>query len=487
MWPGLRTCAFEGLREEWLFVPVSFTLFGLFWAPYLGSGMNDWIDAEFCAEHAYLLYEKGRWAEAAAELRVAIDINPYNSAWHFNLALTLEALEQYELACRAYRMALEIDPGDVETLNCLGVNLTRVGRYRESLRHFERIQRIDPQYEPAYCNRIVTYAEMGDHDNAEVMFYLARQIVDECPLCFYNMASSLYARGDYPRAVYCWDQTLRLDPDHLEAHGRIAEVHWLLGDLQNAKLHYQAELELAEDPDVDLLLDYGDLLLDMGQLDEAQEKFELALAVEPADLEAHFCLGELALKRNQLTVAEAQFRLVLELDPKFPGAHTKLGRILLRQGFRRDAARHLLVDMANCRDDPDLLAELGELLIEARQTTEANAAFRQLVDLRPDDPQVRHNLAVSFFMLDKIDDGIRHCRRALKLRPGYPLALYNLALAYLRKGQLPRARRYAARAMMICPGDEHVCRLSRQLGMTGLLSRLRNRLTGGDYRDNMRR
>ena len=33
---------------------------------------------------------------------------------------------------------------------------------------------------------------MGDHDKAELMFYLARQVKAECPLCLYNIANSLY-------------------------------------------------------------------------------------------------------------------------------------------------------------------------------------------------------------------------------------------------------------------------------------------------------
>ena len=100
--------------------------------------MNEWIDAESRAERAQDLYEAGRWAEAAAELRAAIDMNPYNPSWHFNLGLTLEALEEYTRACQAYAAALKLDPNDLETRNCLGVNLTRLGKYAEAMEQFHR-------------------------------------------------------------------------------------------------------------------------------------------------------------------------------------------------------------------------------------------------------------------------------------------------------------------------------------------------------------
>ena len=104
--------------------------------------------------------------------------------------------------------------------------------------------------------------------------------------------------------------------------------------------------------------------------------------------------------------------------------------------------------------------------------------LRRLVKLSPRDPKAQHNLAVSYFLLDSMDEGILHCRRALKLKPDYALALYNLALAHFRKGQVSKARRYASRALLIDPKNEQIRLLSRRLGMTGLLSQLRLRLQG---------
>ena len=438
--------------------------------------MNDWIDAESRAERAHELYEEGLWAEAAAELQAAIDINPENAAWHFNFALTLEAMGRYDKACKAYRAALKLEPDDMETLNCLGVNLTRAGRYAKSLKCFERIERLDATYEPCYCNRIITYTEMGDHEQAELMFYLARQVRDECPLCYYNLGNSLYARGLNDKAVWCWWQSLRLDSAHRGANARIAEACWAQGDLAGARRHYEAELVLADD-DVDTLLDLGEMLMQLGEIQEAEEKFRCVLGLAPDNAEAHYCLGELAVKRNEPAVAEAQFRLVLSLDRHYPGAHACLGRVLLRQRLRQEAIRHLLAELEHCGDDVDILQELGEMFIEARLMRRANSVLKRLVNLQPKNPHIQHNLAVSFFMLHKFDDGIRHCRRALKLKPDYPLALYNLALAHMQKGQIPRARRYAARALTIVPTDENVIKLSKRLGLKSFWSRLRVRLT----------
>jgi len=434
---------------------------------------NDWMDAEARVEHAHELYDRGRWAEAAAELRAAIDINPYNASWCFNLGLTLEAMEDYDHACEAFNSALDLEPNDLEAMNCLGVNMTRRGNYAEALEYLEQIEQLDPTYEPGYCNRIITYTEMGLHDRAELMFYLARQVKDECPLCLYNIGNSLYARQEFDRAIACWQEALRIDEDHPQARTRMAEAYWAKGNLQKAREQYQAELRRNGD-DVDSLLDYGELLMAMDKFAQAEAMFRRALELAPETAAAHFCLGELAAKRNRTQRACREFRRALQIDPDYPGAHARLAAILVRSSRVQEAAKHILAELKRCGDDTQMLQELGQLLLDAHLTRYANSVLCRLVTLSPEDPYVQHNLAVSFFKMDRLEDGIRHCRRALKLKPEYPLALYNLALAHMKRGQIPRARRYAERALTIAPRDENIRRLSKRLGLKGFWWKLRN-------------
>ena len=106
----------------------------------------------------------------------------------------------------------------------------------------------------------------------------------------------------------------------------------------------------------------------------------------------------------------------------------------------------------------------------------ANAVLRRLANLRPDNAYVQHTLAVSYFLMGDLPEGIRHCRRTLKLKPDYPLALYNLALAHHKAGQADRARRYAARALTLSPSDEQIRALAGELGVVGFWQNLKNKL-----------
>ena len=166
--------------------------------------MNDWDDAERRVERAQELFEQQRWSEALEELRAATDINPFNAAWHFNIGLTLDEMERFDEAIEAYKRALEIDPNHLATMAQIGADLRRIGRPDEAIATFERIEAADPTFEPGYCARVQIYAEIGDHQRAEEMFYTARLFKDQCPECYHHLGLSLLERNQLEKAAWCF-------------------------------------------------------------------------------------------------------------------------------------------------------------------------------------------------------------------------------------------------------------------------------------------
>jgi tetratricopeptide (TPR) repeat protein len=106
------------------------------------------------------------------------------------MGLTLDGLEDYARAVEYYQRALERNPEDVEILNCLAVDYTRTSRYDLAIETFEQIERMDPDFEPAYCNRIIAYTEMEQHDKGEQCFIWPKMSI-RLSLCFDNSAISL--------------------------------------------------------------------------------------------------------------------------------------------------------------------------------------------------------------------------------------------------------------------------------------------------------
>jgi len=260
---------------------------------------NDWSEAERRVERAQELFEQHKWQEALEELRRATSINPYNAAWFFNIGLTLDELGRTDEAIEAYTQSLQIEPEDLQALNHLGVDLHQAGRFREALQTFENIEKLDPTFETCYCNRILTYTELGDHQKAEEMFSLARLYKEECPHCYYNIGVSLATRGMHDKAIFCFHKSLDLHGGaHPQVHVRIAESLRAKGDFEQSRRFYLTSLR-QEPGSTAILLDLADLLMEMRRWDEAAEKIGRAIELVPNDPAGHCTQGRWMLARGR--------------------------------------------------------------------------------------------------------------------------------------------------------------------------------------------
>jgi Tfp pilus assembly protein PilF len=74
---------------------------------------NSYDKAERKVQRAFELYEDGKMSQALLELEDALEINPSNGSWHFNKALTLDAIGKFDNAITEYEIALRVNPLDL--------------------------------------------------------------------------------------------------------------------------------------------------------------------------------------------------------------------------------------------------------------------------------------------------------------------------------------------------------------------------------------
>jgi len=424
--------------------------------------MNDWSDAERCVEKAQQFFEQRKWSEALREIRTATSINPYNASWFFNTGLILDEMGWYDEALEAYRQADSIEANDVHTLNHLGVDLYRTGRFDKAIETFQKIESIDSTFEPSYCNRVIIYAHLNQHELAEEMFYTARLYKEDCPHCFYNICCSLEARGQYDKAIYCWTRSLDLQGQQGDIHARIAHAYWKKGDLEQARRHFLSNLRLNPGR-TQALLDLGELLIEMGRHGEAGEKFRRAIELSPHHPGGHYCHGRLLLMARRDDEATGAFSAVLQLDPTFAGAHLALGRIALRRGDLPGARLQLQAEMQLRPDDPKLLLEMANLMMDVGESRSAMICLKGLTNREPERVSVWLNLAVAQFSRGNYQEGIASCLTALAKDPNNIIAMYNMALAHEHLKQYETAINWVRQARKIDVADVSLQRLEVRL------------------------
>ena len=435
--------------------------------------MNDWFEAEQHVERAHEFFELNRWDEAESELREAISLNPYRAEWHFNLGLTLEAAGRRREAVEAFLAAHALEPGEAQSALLIGVNLLRVENatpddVADAANWLEQAAKVAECRSDATVHLIEAHARRGEHDQAEIAFYMALQLEQaDQALAYVNIADSLMDRNEHARAAAALREAIQIEPSLPGVYARLAGAYAALGKRDRARRLYVRELR-SNPGDIDTLLDLGCLLAEMNLRVEASEKFRRVLEIENDNADAHYELGVLALREGRLESARRSLRLVLRLDPDDHRARRRLAEAHHRAGRLRDA-QVILVEQARRLDEAgdayttDDRDELGRMLLNVDCPLEASAVLRTVVEERQDDPSLWRAYSVSLLRSGQRTLGVRAARRERSLAPSSIHSMHNIALAMIEEGRLRRAEVWLKRAIGAAPNDADIRRLRRRL------------------------
>lgn len=415
--------------------------------------MSDWFEAEQRAERAQKLCESHRWAEALAEIDAALAVNPDQAIWQAQRGFVLEELGRWEEAAESYGASLVVEPGDREVMLAQSSVLLRLERFTQALAVLDEIARLFPDCEPAYCQRIQAYTELGRHDRAEEMFYLAQQINDSCPHCFYAIGVSLAARGRRDKAIFCWKRVLEIEPDYYGVNLRIAEAYRAVRNYDQAREYLLREVR-GDPGNTELLFDLAELTLESGQAASAAAKFSQIIELDPTHYESHFALGKVWLDLGQPKRAVGSFLTVTKLasnDPGLPGFHRKYGEAMLALGKFRDARRRLRRATEEDPTDPTVAMLLADCLLAEEKPATASDWYRRVLALDANNAFAYHKLGMCQFKQGRHDAGLTHCLRAVELKPDYMAAMHNAIVAQLHLARWKDARAMLRRAVAIDP------------------------------------
>ncbi|MHC4641800.1 MAG: tetratricopeptide repeat protein, partial [Planctomycetota bacterium] len=420
--------------------------------------------AEHKANKAFELYENGKETDALVELDEALEINPSNSSWHFNKALVLDAKGLFDEAVIEYETALHLAPNDLEILNSLAVDYTRTGQYDLAIQTFEHIEALDNSYEPCYCNRIITYTEMGQHDLAEQMFYLAQQINTDCALCYYNIGNSLFARNTYKKAIRCWLKTAELEPSHPQINYRIAQAYWSDGDMQRSRQHFLQELR--NNPgEIDVILDFGLFLLEVGNIESAKEKFNRILELKPDFAPALFYLGEIAFDNSDYERAINLFDQAIQEDNSLTGPHFRLAQYALMRGQWQEASNYLALEIESAPEDADTWVSMGSMFLTMDDLDYATHCLMKAVNADCANADAYYYLGLLSTLKGWSEDALDFFTQTLEYNDKHVCALRNSALVYLAMGRLNEAAKRIKKALRLADDDSRLKTLNRKVQM----------------------
>ena len=298
--------------------------------------------------------------------------------------------------------------------------LQKIGKISDAINCYHQALGIAPEFVEVYANLGGIYAQQQKWEKSVDAYQTAIQIKPNFAGAYRNLAKVWYQQGRKDKAIACTYQALSLEPDQA-----------------SPQIHYNIGLEL----------------LQLGQIEEASQCFELAVKLDPQFTAAYQKLAETLEEQGKWQQAALAYRQALELSPKksqialissATPSHQETEIDLVPQAGQdkiSQAIQRYQFAIANEPDVAENYANLGSLYAQKQQWQEAITVYQQAIKIDPNFAGVYRNLARVLERLEKFAEASQYWFKALALEPDRATAVehFQLGNSLLEQGDLTSA------------------------------------------------
>lgn len=200
-----------------------------------------------------------------------------------------------------------------------------------------------------------------------------------------------------------------------------------------------AALEGAARADSDSL-GRGRAALRARNFDQAEKAFSEAYRQNPSSVEAMLGMAAVSHAQGKAKLARDWMSSAVAMAPGQPAVLQAQARLLVEQGLPAAAEESYRAAIANRPDDAQLKLDLATLYAESlKKPGQAVSLLREVVRLKPEMVEAQLQLGMALSMDGRIEEAGRVLDDALRREPNNPRVLHARALAHLKQGQAGKA------------------------------------------------
>jgi len=212
----------------------------------LARNPASWIARQILA--TTLAKDPGRHAEAMAEFKEVVRLNPDYPDGHVGLGVELSRLPGHrDEAIAAYERALALRAEIPEAQYNLGLILSAMpGRAAEAVAHYEAALRTRPNHPETHANLADLLAKSPERVPEAVAHYLEALRLRPGFVAVHCRLAYLLSRqpGKQDEALAHYAEALRLDPGYIDAHNGLAIAYVMMGRPADARREWETVLRL---------------------------------------------------------------------------------------------------------------------------------------------------------------------------------------------------------------------------------------------------
>ena len=293
------------------------------------------------------LQTAGKYKEAETYFLRVLKTSPNSVAALYSLAAVCEKESRLQEALRYVERACNLEPAFAQAHFARSVILLRLGRQADALEAVSRVVEIDPQFPGAKDHRELVLSLKARDNSAAALDKLSPQPNPEIQGAVHQ-ALTLQSSGKISEARVAFETILRSEPTNFVA-----------------------------------LYSLGAILSQSGEPRLGLDYLDRAASINPSAPMVHHALGTVKQTLGLYEESLSSFDEAIRLQPGYKEALVNKCSLLHSMQRQVEAVAVMNTALEIFPDDPGLLNNMGYLLTEFKQNSEAARFFKRLVDVDP--------------------------------------------------------------------------------------------------------
>jgi tetratricopeptide (TPR) repeat protein len=266
----------------------------------------------------------------------------------------------------------------------------------------------------------------------------------------FNLAVKNHQEGKTNIAQELYNQVLKIDPNHVDAHNNLGGIFKNLGETQKAKECF--EKAIAINPNyAGAYHNLGVLLQNSGDVQKVKNCYEKAIEINPNYAKAHNNLGVIFKKLGETQKAKECYEKAIEINPNYANAHNNLAVICSYLGEIQkskscyEKAIEINPNYANAHNN------LAVIFTNLKEYQKAKECYEKAIKINPNYAAAHSNLGGIFKLLGETQKAKECFEKAIEINPNYAIAYNNLGLVFQELGETQKAKSCYEKAIKINP------------------------------------